>query len=384
VNLSGALAFVTGGTGFIGGRLIESLTSDYGVKVRVLVRGTEVGPGAFRCARHGVEFVEASITDSDALEKGMSGADFVFHCAFGSHGSIGEQSRITVGGTNALLKAASKVKTISRFVNLSTATVFGNRREESIDETMSVRPPKDWPYAKDKWEAEKLVVRSSVPTVTIRLPSIYGPNGPAFTIMPLNEIKGNRVALVNDGSGLMNAVFVDDAVQAMLLAATNAGALGETFLINGPDRCSRREFYECYERMLGVNDRLIGLSQSEIQAKRLRQRWAALRLLPGAALRSLTQDKEFKSVFRASPFSRIYTQLQKRSASAKIIVSGVPAVENCLPLILPPDFMIEYFASPTYFDDTKARQILGYRPRFDLASGMMTTYHWAQWAGLLD
>jgi len=123
--LKGKCVFVTGGSGFIGGRLVEVLVRDCGAKVRALVHNAA---GALRMARFDVEFVFADMTDQPAMEKATEGCEFIFHCAFGKSGDEREQMRTTVEGTRVLAQATLR-NGVSRLVNLSTAAVYGGLRD---------------------------------------------------------------------------------------------------------------------------------------------------------------------------------------------------------------------------------------------------------------
>ncbi|MFN9972211.1 MAG: NAD-dependent epimerase/dehydratase family protein, partial [Phycisphaerae bacterium] len=136
--LSGKTLFVTGGSGFIGGRLIETLCRDHDVKVRALVNRPFAG--ALRMARYPVDFVYDSITDTEAMTKALAGCDIVFHLAYGKSGSIKQQRQITIEGTRSLTEAAV-ANGVTRFVNVSTAAVYGNTIKGVIDES---EPPKKW------------------------------------------------------------------------------------------------------------------------------------------------------------------------------------------------------------------------------------------------
>ena len=88
-DLSGKRALVTGGTGFIGGRLVERLLRE-GADVRVLVRNFMKAP---RLARHSVEMVAGDASVQADVERAVAGCDVVFHCAYGNSGSEEDQRR---------------------------------------------------------------------------------------------------------------------------------------------------------------------------------------------------------------------------------------------------------------------------------------------------
>ena len=380
MKMKGLTAFVTGATGFVGGRLIESLVSDHSVKVRALVRGTEVGPGTFRAARNLVDFVQYDINNVEALTETMKGCDLVFHCAFGSRGTLAEQRKVTVGGTRALIEAAESTGSVQRFINLSSATVFGAPVGSSIDESSPANPSRNWHYACDKWEAEKIVASSTIDTTTLRLSSVYGPGSPAFALMPINELKSGRVALINGGSGELNPLYVDDAVQAILLAATSKNAAGKTFLLNGPDQVTRRELYERYAKMLKLEGRTVDMSASEVRRTLRRQKRASTLALPKSALKALKGDYSFKANLRHSYFASLAEKIVRSKQGAP---TALPTREN-LPTIFPPEFMIDYLASTTRFDSSKSQSLLGYSPQFSFDEGMKMTEEWAKWARLFD
>src|SRR5581483_2476179 len=82
-SLANARVLVTGGTGFIGGRLIERLVLQHGAHVRVLVRRYD---SATRAARLPVELIGGDVTHAADVERAMTGCDYVFHCAYANAG----------------------------------------------------------------------------------------------------------------------------------------------------------------------------------------------------------------------------------------------------------------------------------------------------------
>lgn len=352
-------------------------------------------------ARMDVEFVFADMTDQTAMIKATQGCEIIFHCAFGKGGSEKEQWRATVEGTRALALAALKNGT-TRLVNLSTAAVYGETPDVEIDETFP-RHPGSWHYAKMKLDAEKVLEdlrrHEPLPFTTLQLVGVYGPWGDVFTVGPLRQLANSRVVLVNDGTGFVNATYVDDVVQAMLRAAVKKEAVGEVFLIKGVGRITRRQFYEAYEKMLGV-DALVGLTPDEIAAhRRSISRQNLRRLLPLAAS-ALRYNTSFREAFSDSAAGRMFQSLRPwlpksllaslkgESASRPSATGGAAAgvearIIDARPLILPPEFMVRRLAAKTKFSSRKAERLLGYAPVFDLAHGMALTEQWARWARLV-
>ena len=125
----GRRVLVTGGTGFVGGRLVERL-AHAGAQVRVLVRNFS---RATRIARFPVEMLAGDLIDSGAVAKAVRDVDTVFHSAVGSGGDEDMERRVTVGGTRSLLEA-SLSSGVKRFVNVSTGMVYQPLQEGVVDE----------------------------------------------------------------------------------------------------------------------------------------------------------------------------------------------------------------------------------------------------------
>src|SRR5438445_642042 len=110
-------AFVTGGSGFVGGALIRRLVAE-GVAVKALARSETA---AAKVAGLGAEPVRGSLEDAPALKQGIPGCDTVFHCAaqLGEWGAPEEFERVNVGGTLAVLGTALNAG-VGRFVHVGT------------------------------------------------------------------------------------------------------------------------------------------------------------------------------------------------------------------------------------------------------------------------
>ena len=389
-GLAGKTVFVTGGSGFIGGRLIEVLIRQGGARVRTLVRGTtSAGGGASRAAAAGAEIVFGSLLDEALLTRELQGADIVFHCAYGMHGSLAAQREVTVEGTRRLAQAAS-LAGVTQFVHLGTVASYGGNTPELVPEDFE--NPKLWPwaYAHDKRDGERALAEvaaaSGLPSTVLRLGAVYGPYGGSYTVLPLATLAERRIALVDDGAGISNATYVDDVIQAMLRAARRPGT-GQRYMIRGPDQPTWRDFYECYAAMLGVegpeNGGLVSLTRPEMKrAKRAAFTSSARRLLP-ETLAALKASPGFKSTAAGLGLRSLYQRVNGSRGEAAIgpAARKTPAAERPIQLI--PPVMIDYFANTSRFSIAKAQAELGYAPAYDLARGMALTEQWARWANLL-
>lgn len=386
-SLHGKTVFVTGGTGFVGGRLVEVLVEQLGVRVRLAKRKAYAGRGVFRAASVGVEFFDGLITDPQAMAEATKDCAIVFHCAYGAYGSQRDQREITVKGTSVLAEAALR-NGVKQFVNLSTLVTCGPDTPEVVDESFINRRMWDWPYAIDKKDAElelaKVVGGSAMAAVNLRLGPVYGPWGPAFTISPLQTLAANRMALVEDGGGQSNAVYVDDVVQAMLRAAVVPHEGLSTYLITGPQEVTWRQFYAAYCQMLGV-DRLVPLTADQHRRANRRGGFSQVVKIIPAAGKVLAADPEFRRRVGQLPLSRGLHAAMKRFRSATPDARSVPLVgaSDPLKIVTVPNMMLDYFACRSRFSHQKAVGKLGYRPQYDLASGMALVRAWAEWARLL-
>jgi nucleoside-diphosphate-sugar epimerase len=385
-ELSGKKVFVTGGTGFVGTRLIETLVLDQGACVTALVN--RANAGALRMARFDIELAYGDIRSLDDMKAATKGVEIIIHMAYGRSGTDEQQRSVTVGGTSALVDAAV-ANGVSRFVNVGTAAVYFGAPDGVVDETFP-RRKWGWVYSDTKLEAEDIIraacSQRGLPGTIVQVAGVYGPWGDTFTVGPLMQLQSGRVVLVNNGEGVSNATYVDDTVQAILLAAVRPGVIGETFIIKGPGRVTRRELFAAYERMLGYES-TIGMTLHEIAQAKRKLAATALRAAPSRIANALVRNQDFKDAIKALPIPSAGRDFLKKFKPRKAGTSSIAATSSPAraekPLMFPPDFVLPYYAAKVEFSSAKAERILGYEPRYDLASGMALTEKWARWARII-
>lgn len=394
-DLSGKRVLVIGGTGFVGSRLVERLI-EANASVRVLVRNFST---AVRITRFPIEMMRGDVTDAEAVAAAVTGCDIVFHCAYGNSGDNREQRLVTVQGTENVLAAALRAK-VERVVYLSTLSVYGLWPDDDLDET-APRRYSGGGYADSKLDAEKIAQKYAkergLPLVILQPTIIYGPFGPFWTVDVLARLKRGPVMLINDGEGLCNVVYIDDVVSALLLAAVQREALGETFLISGEQPITWREFYEGYGRMLKTA-RTISVSPSEANQlfaqhrrnKRVfKQLETIIREEPPVRSR-LLETPEVMLLLRSTRAllpNPLWQALKRRLKGGtgdedwpQLVEAGQgPATPE---VIHPLDVKLNSAKVRVRID--KAKKLLGYQPAYDFERGLRLTEQWAKWANLLD
>ncbi len=386
--LAGRRALVTGATGFIGGRLAERLVLEHGAEVRALVRNLA---GAARLARFPVTVVRGDVTSPSDLEAAMQGCDVVFHCAYGTSGSQKHRAWVNTEGTRRVL-AAAQAAGAKRIVYLSTLMVYGQTEDGDLDETA---PRKRFgnPYSDSKLEAERIALASGLPVTVLQPTAVYGPWGGVWTETVLKSLRSGRQILVNGGGGLGNHVYVDDLVSAMLLAAVKDEAVGQAFLVSSEEPATWKEMFGCFERMLGGEPRTVDMTEAEALDywkawRRARPRLVGegLRIVKGEQRIRERLERTREGVWLRELASTVLPESWQQKIKSRLAAGrGVrsASAEGELPIHPLDPKMIGFFRPRTRVRIDKARRLLGYRPAFDLETGMDLTERWARWANLL-
>lgn len=211
-------AFVTGGSGFIGGRLIERLVGD-GWAVRALARSDAA---AERVASLGADPVRGDLDDRAALERGARGAELAFHAAakVEDWGDRAEFRRVNVDGTKAVL-AACLATGVRRMVHVGTeAALLHGQPLVHADERTPLAFDSPSPYCATKAAAEAAVVSTSgLETVVIRPRFVWGPGDTTLVPAMVEMVRSGRFRWIGGGRHLTSTTHIDNCVEALVLAA---------------------------------------------------------------------------------------------------------------------------------------------------------------------
>jgi dihydroflavonol-4-reductase len=223
-------AFVTGGTGFVGGRLARALR-ERGDEVVALVRS----PARAERLRHlGCELVEGDLENADATARGLDGADAAFHAAavyrIGVTASEAvEMERANVAGTERVLDLALEAG-VRRVVHVSTVNAFGDTHGEVVDGEVPERTEFVSAYDRTKYLAH-LAARDR--GVLIAQPgAVYGPGDTSQLGDQIRRAMQGRLPYLSFPTLGLNAVHVDDVAEGLLLVH-DRGRVGEAYVLGG-------------------------------------------------------------------------------------------------------------------------------------------------------
>jgi nucleoside-diphosphate-sugar epimerase len=388
--LEGKWVLVTGGTGAIGGRLVEKLVLEQRARVRVLVRNFM---HASRLARFPLEMVGGDLADPAAVNKAVQGCEVVFHCAYDFSGDPVRQRKSGIDGTRHLCEAALLNK-VARLVHVSSVAVYGPTLDGDLDEKSPWRKANNT-YWHVKAAAERLVLQMcrerQLPGVVLQPTLVYGPFS-GWTMNQVQELKTGIVPLVDGGGGYCNAVYLDDVIDSLILAATRAGVTGEAFLISGDQPVTWKEFYGAHEAVLGVQ---ATASFSEFELRRAmtekKQQSRSLAQLVKFLRQPGVKEQLLGLPVMRPPLSGVKSLLgQSRWDSLKAATFGGDGLDNAngngevrRALCVPHETQLALYRSKTRVRIDKARSLLGYAPRFDFRSGMEMTARFIRWANLV-
>ena len=246
-------AFVTGGSGFIGGRLIARLRAD-GYAVRALARSHAA---AERVRARGAEPVPGDLADAPAMRAGAEGCELAFHAAatLGDWGERTDFERGNVLGTANVLRACADAG-VRRFVHVGTeAALLAGRPLVEVDETAPLRPDSPALYSATKALAEQAVLtanREGFETVVVRPRFVWGVGDTTLLPVMVEMVRGGRFAWVGGGRHRTSTTHVENVVEGLVLGAAR-GRPGNAYFVTDGEPVVFREFVEQLLETQGVS-----------------------------------------------------------------------------------------------------------------------------------
>ncbi|HEY4450914.1 MAG TPA: NAD-dependent epimerase/dehydratase family protein [Solirubrobacteraceae bacterium] len=329
--MSGQACLVTGATGFIGGRLARRLLRE-GHTVRALARASS---DTSALEQLDLEIELGDLTSRPSLARAVAGCDVVFHCgALVSDWATAEEiAAVNVGGTRNLLEA-SLAASVRRIVHFSSTDVYGYPGGAGVEETFRARRFRNW-YAQTKLAAEAEIDRAQrderLEAVVLRPATVYGPGSADVIGEIARAIRGGHMVLIAGGRAVAGLCYVENLIDAAILALRHDGAPGQAFNVTDGLAVSWRELAD------GLAD---GLGSARV-------RWS----LPYPLAYSLGFLLEHG-----------YRLLRRAGGSETAPLLSRQAVQ--------------VLGRNQDFSNRKLREVLGWEPRVDYATGLQETVAW--------
>lgn len=227
-------AFVTGGTGFIGQRVIRKLR-DRGDQVVALVRDPS------KAGNLDAELIEGDLSSADAIRRGMEGADAAFHIAAVYKVGIPKKDQpamedANVRGTERILDAAQDAG-VARVVYVSTGNVFGDTKGAVVDESYERDLGEGFLsfYDETKYRSHQIAkerIAAGAPVVIVQPGAVYGPGDHSELGNLIDQMRTGKLKMKMFPKSRFNFVFVDDVADGIILAH-DKGQIGESYLLGG-------------------------------------------------------------------------------------------------------------------------------------------------------
>ena len=315
---------ITGASGFLG-RYITAMLAQRGHTLHSLSRSSNPNLESFRV----VQF-QGDLANLDSVMRAAEGCLAVFHVAAltGHWGRYADFYRSNVLGTQNIIKACQKLGIARLIYTSSPSVVFAGRNQTGVNESVPYPERFYSPYPATKAEAEKMVLRASdatLHTVSLRPHLIWGPGDNHLAPTFVNFARQGRLISVGNGLNLMDAVYVENAAEAHLIALD--------LLSTDPARIAGKSFFITNQ-----------------------EPWPLDRLLS-----AILQAYDLKAPIWHLPYALAYP-----------LGGGAELLYRCLRLKGEPRltrFLVMELAHAHYFDPQRARDELGYRPRVSMDEG---------------
>ena len=236
--------FITGALGFVG-RALSAAYRELGAQTC----GLDVRSDA------SANVIAGDVSRPEEWQHVLADCDLVIHTAAIVTNNVSREEawRVNVLGTRRVLDAAIKAG-VKRFVHVSSLAAMRFNTEDKADESAPVMPTGN-PYVDTKIASEQVVLAAhsagEINCTIIRPADIYGPNSRPWTLIPVQMIQKGLFLLPAYGQGVFRAIYIDDLVNGIMLAAEKDAGIGQIFILGGESATTCEKFFGHYYRMLG-------------------------------------------------------------------------------------------------------------------------------------
>lgn len=260
-ELNGKTVLVTGASGFLGSRTVAALV-EHGCAVRALVRKTS---RTDRLSLPHVTIFQGDVTDAESLKPAFDQAEYVVHTAADTRGDKDAGESSTISGTRNILALSAQFK-VRKLVYISSCSVYGTADYKEGEVVTEESPLERFPeqrgaYSHAKFRAEQLVTGAMedghAPIVCLRPGTIYGPGGDLYTPM-LGLSLGNKIyAVIGDRNFILPLVYIDNMVEAILVAMTSPLSTGRIYNVIDPEKVTKQQYMEGLVQRLYPDSRTV-------------------------------------------------------------------------------------------------------------------------------
>lgn len=323
---------VTGGTGFTGKALVHRLIE---MGHQVVALDYKEGLKTQEIRDWGAEVILGSVTDMDVVRRAVQGVEVVHHVAAAFREMDVPESyyhEVNVGGTRNVLQAALD-EGVRKVIYCSTCGVHGNVERPPAGEDAPIQPA-DY-YQRTKWEAEPIArefFERGLKTAILRPAAIYGPGDPERFFLIFRRVAKGTFPMFGNGRTLYHPLYIDNLVDAFILAMEDGKGDGEAYLIADEQYLEIEDLVRRVGKALGVDVKI--------------------------------------------PHYPVWP----------VVVAGHIVEKACKPFgINPPIFprRVDWYRQNRAFRIEKAKRDLGYQPRVGIDEGLRRTAEWYRREGLL-
>ena len=258
------LYLVTGGAGFIGSHIVRRLVAR-GDSVRVVDNLSNGKIDRLADVAAAIDFINGDLADPDVCDRVVGDVAYVFHQAAipSVQRSIRDpvtSNRANITATLNLLESCRK-RDVRRVIYAASSSAYGNTAELPKREDMAATPLS--PYALQKFVGERYATMFcdlfGLQTVSLRYFNVFGPNQDPSSeysaVIPkfiCKLLRGETLTIFGDGEQSRDFTYVDNVVDANLLAMISENAGGKVYNIGCGTRLSLNQLVKLLEKILGT------------------------------------------------------------------------------------------------------------------------------------